>query len=111
MKYVIILIFTVVISGCGINSIKKTTYLEPGMSTSEVREIMGEPTSSEFSNGYMVWKYSLQEPWVGYIPYYLAFDENSRLVAWQANMDEYYANQALWLQSIPEQHNVTIDVK
>ena len=109
MKHIIILIFTVAISGCSFNSIKKTTYLEPGLTTSEVREIMGEPSSSEFSDEYMVWKYTLQKPWVGYIPHYLAFDEDRRLVAWKANMNEYYAHQTLWLQSLPKQHNVNIN--
>ncbi len=108
MKHIIILAISLLVTSCGFNSIKKTTYLEPGMSTSEVRSIMGNPSSSEFLNGYMVWKYTLQKPWVGYIPHYLAFDENKKLVAWQANMNEYYANQNLWLQSLPKQHNVNV---
>ena len=109
MKYLMFILFAIMITGCGVNTIKKTTYLEPGMSTSEVREIMGDPSSSELSNGYMVWKYTLQKAWVGYIPHDLAFDENRRLVAWQSNMDEYYANQTLWLESLPKQHVVNID--
>jgi len=113
MKIFIILAVSILITGCGFNSIKKTTHLEPGMSTSQVRQVMGDPDSSEFSNGYMVWKYSLQKPWVGFIPHYLAFDEGKKLIAWKANMKEYYASQNLWLQSLPKQHDVTIkgDVK
>lgn len=58
----------------------------------------------------MVWKYSLQKPFVGWIPYYLAFDGQAMLLrGWQENMSEYYASQSLWLQSMPKQYNVRVD--
>lgn len=70
---------------------------------------MGAPESSEFSQGFMIWKYTLQKPWVGYIPHYLAFNQDMKLVSWKANMNEYHANQQLWIESLPKQHNVTVD--
>ncbi len=81
----------------------------PGMTSSEVRSIMGDPDSSEFSDGYTIWKYSLQKPWVGFIPHYLAFNKNNELVSWKANVNEYYQNQSLWLDSLPKQHNINVN--
>ena len=110
MRLFLLIISIAVLSGCGgINAIKKTTYLEPGMKVSEVRNIMGDPISSEFSNGFMVWKYSLHQPWVGWVPHYLAFDKHRLLVSWKANMGEYFATQELWLQSLPKTHNVNVN--
>ena len=109
MKNILLLLIVILVSGCAINTINKTQHLELGMTTSEVKGVMGEPDSTELSNGFLVWKYSLQKAWVGYIPYYLAFDRNKRLIAWQANMDEYYATQNLWLQSLPKQHNINVN--
>ena len=108
MKYILTLAIVFLVSGCAINTINKTKHLVPGMTTLEVKGVMGEPDSTELSNGFLVWKYSLQKAWTGYIPYYLAFDQNKSLIAWQANMDEYYASQSLWLQSLPKQHNINV---
>jgi hypothetical protein len=100
------------IAGCatgtgGLNSAAKTNQLRPGMTTQEVTALLGQPASSQYMDGYMIWKYSLQRPWVGWIPYYLAFDGSAmRLAGWQENMQEYYASQSLWLQALPKQHNV-----
>jgi hypothetical protein len=102
----LILFFTLFMAGCatgtgGLNSASKTNELRPGMTTNEVTAILGQPASSQFFEGYMVWKYSLQRPWVGWVPFYLAFDGKTMLlVGWQENMQEYYASQSLWLQSM-----------
>lgn len=111
----LMMIATIVLTGCatgtgGFNSAVKTNQLRPGMNTDEVTALLGEPASSQFMGGYMIWKYSLQRPWVGWIPYYLAFDgKTMRLAGWQENMQEYYASQSLWLQALPKQHNVHVD--
>ena len=103
------------LTGCatgtgGFNSAIKTNQLRPGMSTEDVTSLLGQPASSQFVDGYMIWKYSLQRPWVGWIPYYLAFDgQTMRLAEWQENMQEYYATQSLWIQAMPKQHNVRVD--
>jgi hypothetical protein len=110
-----IMLSAIILSGCatgfgGFNSAVKTNQLRPGMSTNEVEAILGQPASSQFIDGYMIWKYSLQRPWVGWIPYYLAFDAKSMsLAGWQESIDEYYASQSLWVQALPKQHNVHVD--
>lgn len=114
MKVLALLVIAVLFTSCagvgGFNSAVKTNQLRPGMTTSEVSDLLGQPASSQFSNGYMVWKYSLQKPFVGWIPYYLAFDGQAMLLrGWQENMSEYYASQSLWLQSMPKQYNVRVD--
>jgi len=109
-----LLLTVLIFSGCatgtgGFNSASKTTELRPGMTTEEVTELLGRPASSQFIDGYMVWKYSLQRPWVGWIAYYLAFDgRDSKLVGWQENMQEYYQSQSLWLEALPKQHNINV---
>ena len=111
----LIMMAAMVLTGCatgtgGFNSAVKTNQLRPGMTTDEVTALLGQPASSQFMDGYMIWKYSLQRPWVGWIPYYLAFHgETMRLAGWQENMQEYYASQSLWLQALPKQHNVHVD--
>lgn len=108
MKYLLMIIFAVLISGCGVNGVKNTTYLAHGMTMQEVRGVMGDPVSSVLSNGFLVWRYSLHEPWVGYVPYNVAFDSNNRLTGWVANMNQYYATQSLWLETLPKQVNVHV---
>jgi len=94
------------LAGCGAgtggtNSSKDTTSLRAGMTTEEVVDLLGEPGSSQYQDGFMIWKYSLHRAWVGFIPYFLAFDGSTmRLAGWQENMQEYYANQSLWLESL-----------
>jgi hypothetical protein len=115
MKLLIILIMSLFLTSCYHNTIKRTTYLNSGMSTSEVRSVMGDPSSTEFLNGYMVWKYRLFRYGAGHIPYDLAFDKDKKLVSWQADMNEYYAKRELDIQAansldslFPKQHNVNI---
>ena len=95
----------------GIGSASKTNKLRPGMSMSQVEEILGEPGSTQFIENHFIWKYSLQKPWVGWIPHYLAFTHDGRLVAWRENIQEYYATQALWIQSLPKTtyHHVEVE--
>lgn len=108
----LLLLITATLCGCasgrgGLNSAAKTNQLVPGMSTSDVKNILGEPSSSQFTQGILVWKYYLQKPWVGWIPYYLAF-HNDDLIAWQENVDEYYANQELWIQTLPQKYDINL---
>jgi hypothetical protein len=72
------------------------------MKTSEVKAILGDPSQTQFVSDRWVWKYTLHEPWKGYIPYYLIFGrESQKLVQWYADEDEYVRQQQLWLQAIP----------
>ena len=105
-----IFICFVIFFGCGLGNIKKTTELYPGMTSAQVKGILGNPSSTQYTNDYVIWKYSLHQYWVGWVPYYLAFwAKEMTLAAWQANMSEYYATQQLWIESLPKQHRVIHD--
>ncbi len=107
-KILCIVVFSLMVTGCGLGNIKKTTYLQPGMTADQVRVVLGNPSSSQFIENYVIWKYNLHQYWVGWVPHYLAFwSKDMTLVAWQANMNEYYANQQIWINSLPKQHIVT----
>lgn len=105
----------VVSAGCatgtgGFNSAKKTNDLRPGMTSDEVRQLLGRPATTQYIDGFVVWRYSLQRPFVGWIPFHLAFDgETMTLAGWRENMDEYYRTQQLWVQSLPRQHHIKVD--
>ena len=106
MKLVAVLLL--LLSGCvSLGSVGKTNLLRPGMSTANVESILGRPKQTEFIENKWVWKYQLHQPWVGFIPYYLVFDKSSKtLEAWYANQEEYYRNQQLWINAMPQQYTV-----
>ncbi len=91
------------IAGCaGTTTIKKTNQLVPGMSTVEVKQILGDPLLIQFVSDRWVWQYSIHQPWKGYIPYYLVFsNEEQQLLSWYADVDEYMRQQQLWLRAHP----------
>jgi len=79
-----------------------TRRLSPGMTPAQVRAAMGNPSQSQFVNQKMVWKYTLHQPWKGFIPYYLVFSkETGNLESWEANEAEYYRQQSLWMAAFP----------
>jgi outer membrane protein assembly factor BamE (lipoprotein component of BamABCDE complex) len=85
-------------SGGGLGSVSKTNELSPGMKPAEVRTILGEPSQTQFVSNKWVWKYSLHEPWKGFIPYYMVFGRESQtLEQWFADEAEYMRQQQLWL--------------
>jgi len=101
------------LTGC-FTRVSKTNQLSPGMQPHQVRESMGDPSQTQFIANKWVWKYSLHEPWKGFIPYYLVFSkENPTLESWYANEAEYYRQQQLWLQAFPptQRHEVDMNVK
>jgi len=111
MKKIILLILCSVVIGCqsgSLGSVKKTTLLHPGMEMQEVREKLGNPTDTSFNDGITTWRYNLHEYWVGFIPYYLAFNADNKLVGWHRNMQEYYAKQAMWLKAFPPTQKVEV---
>ena len=106
-------ILTFLFSGCagtgGLGSISKTNNLEPGLSTTEVKRVLGEPSQTQFIGNKLIWKYSLHQPWKGWVPYYLAFGkETKKLEGWYASEEEYMRNQQLWLQAFPPTQNMNI---
>lgn len=89
-------------TGGGLGSASKTNQLSPGMTTAEVRSIFGEPSQTQFVSNKWVWKYSLHEPWKGFIPYFMVFGRDSQaLEEWYADEAEYTRQQQLWLQAMP----------
>jgi hypothetical protein len=82
-----------------------TNRLAPGMAPAQVRSIMGEPAQTQFVADKWIWKYSLHQPWKGYIPYYLVFGkETQTLDGWFANEAEYVQQQQLWMATWNQLH-------
>ena len=101
-------------TGGGLGSVSKTNQLLPGMKPAEVRMVLGEPSQTQFISDKWVWKYSLHEPWKGFIPYYMVFGRESQsLEQWFADEAEYMRQQQLWLQAIPptQRHEVDVRIK
>lgn len=92
--------------------VSNTNQLSPGMSPTQVRAILGEPSQTQFVADKWVWKYSLHQPWKGFIPYYLIFGrENPTLAEWFADEAEYMRQQQLWLQAFPPTQKHEVDVR
>ena len=72
--WVIALAVGALITGCA-TKVTRTNQLYPGMQPEQVKEVMGEPSQTQFISNKWIWKYSLHEPWKGFIPYYLAFSK------------------------------------
>lgn len=116
MKHLFIIVLFALLTACatgtgGIGSVSKTNQLAPGMKPAEVKTILGEPSQTQFIANKWVWKYSLQEPWKGWIPYYLVFNRDSQVLEqWFADEAEYTRQQQLWLQAMPPTQKQEVDV-
>ena len=103
---IFIFAISLLLAGCagtagGLGSIEKTNQLYPGMTTAQVRSLMGEPSQTQFESDKLVWKYSLHEYWKGFVPYYLVFGRHTgALERWFTNEDEYMRQQQLWLRAL-----------
>ncbi|MCO6414091.1 MAG: hypothetical protein J5I92_15235 [Thiogranum sp.] len=97
-------------TGGGLNSASKTNELAPGMDSKDVKDLLGEPSQTQFISEKWVWKYSLHQPWKGFVPYYLVFDTtDKRLESWYADEAEYHRQQQLWMQAMPPVQNTQQD--
>jgi len=111
-----LILFSLLIStltGCA-TKVSATNQLSPGMQPQQVKTALGEPSQTQFVGNKWVWKYSLHEPWKGFIPYYLVFSkENPVLEGWYANEEEYFRQQQLWLQAFPptQKHEINLNIK
>jgi len=112
-KSIYLLVVAVFLSGCStLGSMKNTNDLMPGMSITEVKKIMGQPSQTQFIGDKLVLRYNLHQYFKGWVPYYLAFDKDAnKLESWFADEQEYYRNQQLWLEAMPKQVNVNENVK
>ena len=116
---IIIFLLGLFIFGCagtggGLGSISKTNQLVPGMSPTEVKNILGEASQTEFIGNKWVWKYSLHQIGKGFVPFYLVFGkENPKLESWYSNEAEYQQQQQLWLQAFPptEKHEIKVKIE
>ena len=81
-------------SALGMNSVQKLDQLSPGMDSSQVAGILGEPKSSEMQGDQFVLQYTLHENWRGFVPYYFVFDKDTgRLETWYEDEAEYQRMQ------------------
>lgn len=88
-----IIIFTACASG-GFNSVQKTNQLQPGMSYSEVVQLLGEPKTSELQDGKKVSTFWLHQEWRGNVPFDLVFSGTpAKLESWSENTEKFEANQ------------------
>jgi hypothetical protein len=96
--------------GCA-TEVSTTNQLSPGMRPEQVKAIIGEPSGTQFIADKWVWRYSLLEPWKGFIPYYLVFSkENPTLESWYADLDEFYRQQESLQKAFPptQKHQIEI---
>ena len=77
-----------------LNSVNLTSQLKPGMTYTEVEEILGKPKTSKVENEQWIVRWNLQEMWKGYIPYDFIFNAgDSRLVSWSENQAAFEQKQ------------------
>ena len=68
--------------------------LQPGMTVEQIKELLGNPDSTQFHGGKWILKYTEFKPFKGKVPYYLIVDkETKQLEEWTANMEELAADQ------------------
>lgn len=91
---VFLLMFACGSSNKGLNSSKKTTQLQPGLTYDEVVDILGQPKSTEMKNDQWIARWVLQEMWVGYVPYDMVFNPKTKtLISWSKNEKDYEKSQ------------------
>ena len=80
-----LLAFLISLNGCfsssqtmKLNSIELTNQLHPGMSYSEVVELLGKPKTSRTSGNNYIVRWNLQQMWKGYIPYDMVFKADDK---------------------------------
>lgn len=111
-KILIPVIFLLVVNGCAFSNIKKADKLRPGMTSEEVRNLLGHPSFTKYRKGHVLWRYGLRQFWVRRIPHYLAFRADSMtLVNWQAIKDDDLATVKKWVDSLPDRHSINAQEK
>ena len=94
--FFVLFIAAVFLTGCvtssklGLDSVKKTNQLRPGMAYGEVVSLLGEPKSSQMVGGKWIVRWSLHQMWKGWVPYDMVFNPKTKtLVSWSANEAAY----------------------
>jgi hypothetical protein len=87
-------------SGMNFNTVQKTNQLTVGMTDAEVMAVLGrQPDSRTVKDGRTVLRFTLQEPWKGYVPYDMVFDGQGKLESWKADEEAYQRNQQALAQT------------
>ena len=75
-------------------TVSKVNSLEPGMTIQQVKELLGEPQSTQFIENKLVYTYLLKEKGGIDYPHYLVFDGKTKLLeGWVADTKKYEANK------------------
>ena len=101
IKKPLVLVLIIFCSGCvGLGTMTKTNQLRLGMTANEVNNVLGAPLEIKTEGDYIILKYSLHQYFVGWVPYYLTLDKNSKtLISWHENKEEYYQDQQRLFQA------------
>lgn len=82
--------------GMNFDTVQRTNQLKVGMTEAEVIEAIGlQPDSRTVKDGRPALRFTLQEPWKGFIPYDMSFDRQGRLESWKADEEAYRRSQQL----------------
>jgi hypothetical protein len=110
MKNIILFLLCFTLFGCStFGTVARTNDLSPGMTITEVKGVLGRPSQTQFVADKLVLKYNLHQYWKGWVPYYVVFNKDTmKLEGWFADEQEYYRNQQLWIESMPQQVDVNV---
>jgi hypothetical protein len=101
--------------GCAA-SVGKMNTLQPGMSIEDVKQTMGEPSTTQFADGKMVLRYDLRQGIKGIIPQYIVIDVKTKtVIAWYADKDAEQRNEAAWqalaVQQMLQQQQINLNIR
>ncbi len=92
-------VWLILFAGCAgtnisLNSAQKINQLQPGMSYDDVVAILGKSKTPQIVGDKLIARWVLQEKGVGYVPYDLAFDsETKQLISWYRNQEDFKKKQ------------------
>lgn len=98
--YLLFVIISAISLSCGsssnisLNSSQKINELNRGMQYDKVVEILGEPKSTKTVDDHLIARWTLQEMWVGYVPYDVVFNAKTKeLISWSKNEADFAKTQ------------------
>jgi hypothetical protein len=101
--FLVLMLIAVLYTGCPpTDTVRRTNFLQPGMSPTQVKAVMGEPLQTQFVAERVVWQYTLHQSYRGYRPHYLIFEgEPLRLTSWFPEQAAFERQRAVWFQVFP----------
>jgi hypothetical protein len=98
--FLLLVIFSFLSISCGssssmaLNSSEKIKELNRGMSYDQVVNILGNPKSTQLIDNNLIARWTLQEMWVGYVPYDVVFNAKTKeLISWSKNEADFAKTQ------------------